>query len=147
MPSEWVQVLAEDFMFVEECTSEPRMQRNRGGWRYNVVREDGVTVRKGPSFAAETVGIILMAGESVLVTERVTPPGERINWLRLKDGLGWVHDIGKNDEVVMIAHSLRDRAGGLTRPNKLEKKEKEEKAYNTMVARLFYGSEEEGRTS
>ena len=144
-PAEWVQVLAEDYMYMEECASDPHIQRHRGGWRYNVVCEAGIPVRNGPSFAADANGKVLLAGESVLVTERVTPPGERINWLRIKDGSGWVHDIGANDEVVMIAHSLRDRTVGLTRPHKAERQEKEEIAYNTMIARLFPGSEEERR--
>ena len=143
MPSEWVQVIAEDFVFMEELASEPRIQRNRGGWRYNVVRESGVDVRKGPSFAAETMNVKLLAGESVLINERVTPPTERMSWLRLKDGKGWVHDLGRDDEMVMIAHSLRERAGGLTRPNNPERSEIEEKAYQKIVARLFPGNEEE----
>lgn len=144
-PAEWVQVLAEDYMYMEECASEPHIQRHRGGWRYNVVCETGIPVRNGPSFSADVTGKTLLAGESVLVTERVTPPGERINWLRIKDGSGWVHDIGTNDEIVIIAHSLRDRTQGLTRPYKPERLEKEEIAYNTMIARLFPGSEEDRR--
>jgi hypothetical protein len=110
------------------------------------VSESGVSVRKGPSFAAETTGIHLLAGESVLITERVTPPGEQIAWLRLQDGKGWVHDTGENDEVVMLAHSLRDRTKALNRPNKPERQEKEEVAYNTLIARLFPHSEEDPRT-
>ena len=145
-PAEWVQVIAENYVYMEECASEPGIHRQRGGWRYNVVCEASVPVRKGPSFSAETTAVALLAGESVLVTERVTPPGERINWLKLKDGQGWVHDTGEKNEVVMIAHSLRDRTTGLNRPQKPERQEKEEMAYNTIIARLFPGSEEERRT-
>lgn len=139
-PAEWVQVLCEDFMYLEQCESEPHIQRHRGGWRYNAVSEAGVTVRKGPSFAAEGTGIVLLAGESVLITERVTPPNERISWLRLKDGKGWVHDMVNDGTVIMIAHSLKDRTPG-RRPRKLEQKEREEVAYNTIIARLFPGED------
>lgn len=143
-PAEWVQVVAENYAYLDICASEPLIQRHRGGWRYNAVTEAGVSVRKGPSFGAETTGIHLLAGESVLITERVTPPGETISWLRLQDGKGWVHDTDENNEVVMLAHSLRDR--NAVRPNKPDRQEKEEVAYNTLIARLFPHSEEDPKS-
>jgi hypothetical protein len=110
-----------------------------------VVLDARVAVRKGPSFEAETDGVFLLGGESILVNERVTGPDETITWLRLKDGLGWVHNIGRNGETLMIPHSLRHRASiGVTdRPTKVGrhgngKSDREDIAYNTIVARLFH---------
>jgi hypothetical protein len=139
LQAEWVQIYGDGSLYLEECAAQPRIQRHRDGWRYNVVKESGVPVRKGPSFAAETVGPILPPGKSVLINERVTPPGERISWLRLKDGMGWVHDIGKNDETILIAHSLRHRSGTLDRHGTTgaERNNQSDVAYNAIVARLF----------
>lgn len=125
---------------MEEC-AEPRIERHRQGWRYNVVTDSGVAVRKGPSFAAETTGTILFGGESVVINERVSPGGEKITWLRLKDGQGWVYDIDDDDDgtEIMIAHSLRHRAHLLARPQKIRAtQDGKEIAYNTIVARLFH---------
>jgi len=47
--AEWVQVYFEDELFLEECAAEPRIERHKQGWRYNVVPDDGVAVRKGVS--------------------------------------------------------------------------------------------------
>jgi len=148
--AEWVRIYGDGTLYLEECAVQPRIERHREGWRYNVRKESGVVVRRGPSFAAETVGIVLLPGKSVLVSERVMPPGERISWLRLKDGIGWVHDIGENNEVIMIAHSLRHRTGGsLSQPqaNGVERNEQSEVAYNTIVARLFTQQEDWLRTN
>jgi hypothetical protein len=137
--AEWVQIYGDDCLYLEECAAQPRIQRHRDGWRYNVVKESGVHVRKGPSFAAETVGPILLPGKSVLINERVTPPGEKISWLRLKDGMGWVHDIGTNDETFLIAHALRHRSGTLDRHGATgaDRSSQSDAAYNAIVARLF----------
>lgn len=97
-----------------------------------------VTVRKGPSFEAETDGVVLLGGESVLVNERVTGPDDPITWLRLKDGHGWVHNVGQNGESLMIAHSLRHRIPTAGRPIKAGRTAKEDIAYNTIIARLFH---------
>lgn len=136
--AEWVQVYSEDELFLEECAAEPRIERHKQGWRYNVVPEDGVAVRKGPSFASEKTGILLFGGESVVVNERVTPAGDKITWLRMKDGQGWIHNVDDAGEHIMIAHSLRHRAQ-TTRPRKpVMPKEGNEIAYNAIIARLFH---------
>jgi hypothetical protein len=136
--AEWVQVFGEKDQFLEECETEPRIERHRQGWRYNVILDARVTVRKGPSFEAETDGVVLLGGESVLVNERVTGPEDTITWLRLKDGHGWVHTIGQNGESLMIAHSLRHRLPTVGRPTKAGRTKQEDIAYNTIVARLFH---------
>jgi hypothetical protein len=136
--AEWVQVFCDNHLFLEECGEEPRIQRHREGWRYNVVVESGVSVRKGPSFSAEATGVVLLVGESVLISEQVTSPGEQFTWLRLKDGQGWVHDVSETGERLLVAHSLHHRARtALPRPQKGEKHGKDEIAYNAIVARLF----------
>jgi endonuclease/exonuclease/phosphatase (EEP) superfamily protein YafD len=52
---------------------------------------------------------VLLAGESVLINERVKAPGDSVSWLRLKDGQGWVHYQDHDGHTVMVAHSLRHR--------------------------------------
>jgi len=136
--AEWVQVFGDREMFLDECTTEPRIERHRQGWRYNVVLDVKITIRKGPSFEAETDGVVLLGGESVLVNERVTGPDDSITWLRLKDGQGWAHNIGQNGESLMILHSLRHRLAGAGRPTKPGRSKQEEIAYNTIIARLFH---------
>jgi hypothetical protein len=153
LQSEWVQVHGDERLFLEECAAAPRIERHRQGWRYNVVLNFEVMVRRGPSFAAESTGKILLGGESVLVTERVTAPGETITWLRLKDGGGWVHDFGPNGDAVMIAHSLRDRAAAATAAaltttatQNDEQKRGNDVAYNAIIARLFHGDGQDDST-
>jgi hypothetical protein len=140
--AEWVQVYFENELFLEECGQEPRIERHKQGWRYNVVPEDGIAVRKGPSFAAEKTGIILFGGESVVINERVIPPGpEKITWLRMKDGQGWIHDVDDEGQTIVIAHSLRHRTQLANRPRKPAiptTKDGSEIAYNTIIARLFH---------
>ena len=137
--SEWVQVFSNDEVYMEECTMEPRIERHRQGWRYNVVLDARINVRKGPSFAAETNGVILLGGESVLINERVTAPGENITWLRLKDGQGWVHNFGRSGEALMIAHALKHRIPtNPGRPSKGSQDAHGDIAYNTIIARLFH---------
>jgi len=136
--AEWVQVFGDGELFLEECATEPRIERHRQGWRYNVVLDARVSIRRGPSFEAETVGVSLIGGESVLINERVTGPDDPITWLRLKDGQGWVHNYGRNGESLMIPHSLRHRTktvgGKPSRPGR----DGDEIAYNTIIARLFH---------
>ena len=136
--AEWVQVSGDGELCLDECATEPRIERHRQGWRYNVVLDARVTIRKGPSFEAETVGVVLLGGESVLVNERVTSPEDSIAWLRLKDGQGWAHNIGRNGESLMIPHSLRHRMTGAGRPSKPGRSKQEDIAYNTIIARLFH---------
>ena len=143
--AEWVQIYGQGNLYLEECAAQPQIQRHRDGWRYNVMKESGVAVRKGPSFAAEAVGSILLPGKSILINERVMPPGERISWLRLKDGMGWVHDVGKNGETILNVHSLRNRTGSVAQIQTnviIERNERKEIAYNTIVARLFTQQED-----
>mmetsp|Transcript_38246 Transcript_38246/g.53862 ORF Transcript_38246/g.53862 Transcript_38246/m.53862 type:complete len:337 (+) Transcript_38246:68-1078(+) len=136
-PAEWVQVFAEGSHFLQECKSEPHIQRHRGGWRYSTVSPDGIAIRKGPSFKSELAGPTLNTGESILVTERVTPAGEHINWLRLKDGRGWVHDLDEFGRQVMAAQSLLDRAKK-SRANSGVGDDKDGDAYKTIMTRLFH---------
>ena len=135
--AEWVQVFGYQELFLEECAVEPRIERHKQGWRYNVVLDARVQIRKGPSFEAETNGAVLLGGESVLINERVTGPDDTTTWLRLKDGQGWVHNVDTDGEVLMIPHSLRHRNGPLGRPAKAGRPQQEDIAYNTIVARLF----------
>jgi hypothetical protein len=134
-PAEWVLVLSEDYTYMEECPSEPLIQRSRSGWRYNVVSEEGVQVRKGPSLASEVTDITLLQGESVLVIERVTPPGERTVWLRVIDGIGWIFDIDQDDRPVMIAHSLHDRVPSSNQIPDIH--DSKDVPFNDAVSQLF----------
>lgn len=136
--AEWVQVFGDGELYLEECAAEPRIERHRQGWRYNVVLDARVSVRKGPSFASETVGVVLLGGESVLVNERVTGPDDSITWLRLMDGQGWVQNYGQKGESLMIPHSLRHRNKTIGGRNDRSGREGEEIAYNTIIARLFH---------
>uniref|UniRef100_A0A7S3L7T4 Uncharacterized protein n=1 Tax=Amphora coffeiformis TaxID=265554 RepID=A0A7S3L7T4_9STRA len=137
--SEWVQIYNEKELFLEECAGSgpPRIERHKQGWRYNVIPEEGLPVRKGPSFAAETTGTRLFGGETVLINERVIPAGDKITWLRMKDGEGWLHDVDDTGRQVVIAHSLRHRARTVARSNRATDPN-EEVAYNTIIARLFH---------
>lgn len=140
--AEFVQVYSSRELYLEECAMEPRIERHKQGWRYNVVPESGVVVRRGPSFAAEKTDIHLYAQETVVVNERVSPAGERLTWLRLKDGKGWVHDVSDEGEQIMVANSLRhhrNHSSVLDRPLK-GPAPKEEIAYNTIIARLFHNN-------
>ena len=94
-------------------------------------------IRKGPSFASETTGTRLFGGETVLINERVTPAGDKITWLRMKDGEGWLHDVDDMGSQVVIAHSLRHRARTIARSNR-GADANEQVAYNTIIARLFH---------
>jgi hypothetical protein len=138
--AEWVQVFGRDELNLDECAADPRIERHKLGWRYNVVPESGVAVRRGPSFAAEKIGLDLLGGESVLINERVSPAGENMSWLRIKDGRGWIHDTADDGTEIMRAHSLRHRGKGsvIARPQKAPQGEKDEVAYNAIIARLFH---------
>jgi hypothetical protein len=138
--AEWVQVFGRDEMYLDECAADPRIERHKQGWRYNVVPDSGVAVRRGPSFAAEKVGLDLLGGESVLINERVSPAGEKMSWLRVKDGSGWIHDTADDGTEIMRPHSLRHRGKGsvVGRPLKAPQGQKDEVAYNAIIARLFH---------
>lgn len=142
--SEWVHVHNEKELFLEECVDTPRIERHKQGWRYNVIPDSGLPVRKGPSFAAETTGTRLFGGETVLINERVTPPGDKITWLRMRDGEGWLHDVDDTGTQVVIPHSLRHRARTVARSSR-GTGPKEEVAYNTIIARLFHNENETAR--
>ena len=101
--SEWVQVYSDEELNLEECDAEPRIERHKQGWRYSVLSDEGISIRKGPSFSAETTGKKLLKGESVVINERVTPGGEKIAWLRMKEGEGWLHDIDDQENQIMAA--------------------------------------------
>lgn len=137
--SEWVQIYDEKELFLEECAASgpPRIERHKQGWRYSVIPEDGLPVRKGPSFASETTGTRLFGGETVLINERVTPAGDKITWLRMKDGEGWLHDVDDTGKQVVIPHSLRHRARTAAKTSRGTEPH-EEVAYNTIIARLFH---------
>ena len=135
--AEWVQVFGNEELYLEECATEPRIERHRQGWRYNVVLDSRIQVRKGPSFEAENSGVVLLGGESVLVNERVSAQDDTITWLRLKDGQGWVHNIDRDGAPLMIPHSLRHRRG-TDGKQKGSREGNEDIAYNTIIARLFH---------
>ena len=144
--AEWVQVYSDSELYLEECVTEPRIERHKQGWRYNVVPDDGIAVRKGPSFAAERTGIILFGGESVVVSERVTSDGDKITWLRMKDGQGWIHDVDAEANTIMIPHSLRHRAQQSNRQRKSTMpQEGNEVAYNAIIQRLFHSDTDGGK--
>jgi hypothetical protein len=140
--AEWVHVYYQDELFLEECNAEPRIERHKQGWRYNVVKEDGVEVRKGPSFSSEKTGVVLLGGESILINERVASPGDTKTWLRMKDGHGWVHDVEVDGTIVMIAHSLKYRAQLHERQRQAEMKTSDGKQipYDAIIARLFHNT-------
>jgi hypothetical protein len=142
--SEWVHVYNEKELFLEECVDTPRIERHKQGWRYNVIPDSGLPIRRGPSFAAETTGTRLFGGETVLINERVTPPGDKITWLRMRDGEGWLHDVDDSGTQVVIPHSLRHRARTVARSSR-STGPKEEVAYNTIIARLFHNENETAR--
>lgn len=142
--SEWVQIYNEKELFLEECASPPRIERHKQGWRYNVIPDDGLPIRKGPSFASETTGTRLFGGETVLINERVAPAGDKITWLRMKDGEGWLHDVDDTGIQVVIPHSLRHRARTIARSNR-GADPNEQVAYNTIIARLFHNEGGEPR--
>ncbi len=145
--AEWVQVFGQQELFLEECALEPRIERHQQGWRYNVVLDARVQVRKGPSFDAESNGVMLLGGESVLINERVTGPDDTVTWLRLRDGQGWVYNIDSDGETLMIPHSLRHRTGALGRPTKTGRPEHDDIAYNTIIARLFHNDLQDDSTT
>jgi hypothetical protein len=104
-----------------------------------VVPESGVSVRKGPSFAAEKTEIILFGWECVLINKRVSPTGNKMNWLRMKNGHGWVYDVDENGQNIMIPHSLRHINQLNRSPRQSDSPNKgNEIAYNTIIARLFH---------
>ena len=139
--AEWVQIHNDTELFLEECLTEPRMERHKQGWRYNVMPDDGIAIRKGPSFAAERTGVLLFGGENVVINERVTPAGDHMSWLRLKDGQGWIHDYDENGEQIVVLHSLRHRAMS-SRARKLETTpvagNSNDIPYNAIISRLFH---------
>lgn len=136
-PGEWVEIYGGNELFLEECAAEPRIERHREGWRYNVLPDIGVEIRKGPSFAAAKSGTTLLGGESVVINERVCPAGQKMTWLRIKDGDGWVHDIDESTgQQIMLAHALRHRTKSSSR--KQDSGKSDDIAYNAIIARLFH---------
>ena len=119
---------------MEECGIEPRITRHKQGWRYNAVPEEGLL---------ETTGTRLFGGESVLINERVSPAGDKITWLRLKDGEGWLHDVDDQGHQVVILHSLRHRARNLNRSSRPSGPSLE-KAYDAIITRLFHNDVAKG---
>eukprot|EP00980_Cylindrotheca_fusiformis_P020725 scaffold7738_cov133-Cylindrotheca_fusiformis.AAC.34 len=144
--AEWVQIFGSDQVHLEECVTEPRIERHRQGWRYNVVLDVRIPVRKGPSFGADPNGAVLLGGESVLINERVIGPDENVTWLRLKDGQGWVHNVGNEGEALMIPHSLKHRKSTRGRQAK-SRNGGDDIAYNTIIARLFHNDSESAATN
>ena len=142
--AEWVQVYGQQELYLEECTTEPRIERHRQGWGYSVVSDRGVAVRRGPSFAAEKTGLTFKPRERVVINERVSPAGDKLTWLRTKDGHGWVHDMTDTGQQIMVAHSLPIRSTATSRPRKSPAPQ-EEIAYNTIIARLFHNDDVPGQ--
>ena len=100
-PGEWVHVHCNGNLYLEECVNPPRVKRDHDGWRYEVVHESGVDIRKGPSFQSKSNGQTLQCNASILVNEEVIADGETVTWLRLKDGRGFVNTLGQNGELVV----------------------------------------------
>jgi len=100
---EWVQIVEGDIVYLKECDNAPVIQRRRDGWNYKVVCDEGEDVRHGPSFIAELTGNRVKLGDVCVVNEIVTAPGERVTWLRLKNGRGWLNTHAQNDEPVAVA--------------------------------------------
>ena len=126
---------------MQECTAEPRIERHRQGWRYNVVPDSGVEVRKGPSCSSEKTGVILFCGESILIHERVSSASSGTTWLRMKDGQGWVCDVDHEGKSNMIPYSLRYRKYLNSKQEKPEvPREGDDIAYNKIIDRLFHNT-------
>lgn len=142
--AEWVQVFGRDELYLEECAVDPRIERHKQGWRYNVIPDSGVAIRRGPSFAAETSGIVLLGGESVMINERVSLAGSKMAWLRVLDGRGWIHDIADDGTEIMRAHSLRHRGGIASRPKKAPGQKEAIHNANAIIARLFHNENAPG---
>lgn len=138
-PGEWVQIHDDRIHFLERCDDEPQIERHRQGWRYTSIPDAGVAIRKGPSFASDETGILLYGGEVVIVNERVSPPGEDITWLRMKDGSGWVHTLDEEKKTIMVPHSQRHRQFANKNNSSAEEKDGEGKPYEAIVTRLFQG--------
>jgi len=122
-PSEWVPIVASETVYLEPCITAPQLERDT--WRYNVVCEDGVAVRKGPSYHAHATGELLFGGESLVIRERVTTKDDddKVVWLKLQSG-EWVPSQDDNGTILCIPHALRHRQHGTP-------------AYDALVARLF----------
>jgi hypothetical protein len=126
-PGEWVHVHCNGNLYLEECVNPPTIKRDKDGWRYEVVLESGVKIRKGPSFSAEPTGSTLQCSASVLINEQVIADGETICWLRLKDGRGFINCVGEHGEVVVA--------------KKLSKKNAGNDGSYKLIARLFHPPE------
>ena len=128
LPGEWVYVHCDNELFLEECVDPPAIQRHQEGWKYEVVLESGVEIRVGPSFSAKNTGKILKKGDSVLVNERVTANGDKLTWLRLKDGQGWVHNTGQDGKMAIVLHAMKVGTKGT--PSVIDKS-------SSIITRLF----------
>ena len=101
-PGEWVHVHCNGNLYLEECVNPPRIKRDHDGWRYEVVHETGVEIRKGPSFLSKKAnGQTLQCNASILINEEVTADGETVTWLRLKDGRGFVNTLDENGTLIV----------------------------------------------
>jgi hypothetical protein len=101
-PGEWVAVHNADELFLEECSTPPSVERKRDGWRCSAIQN--VLIRSGPSFNADTTGIVIRADDEFLVSEKVRASGDRIVWFRLKNDEGWVHSDTENGDAVVHCH-------------------------------------------
>jgi len=110
-PGEWVHVHCNGNLYLEECVNSPTIRRNRDGWRYEVLIESGIAIRKGPSFLAKLAGEALQCNESVLINEQVHADGDTITWMRLKDGRGWIHNMDEDGKDIVVEKMLK-KAGG-----------------------------------
>jgi hypothetical protein len=113
-PGEWVHVHCNGRLHLEECVNPPCIDRHPDGWRFEVVAESGVQIRKGPSFTAPESSGLLQHFAIVLINEKVTDSGDALTWLRLKDGRGWIHNLSKsgNDIVKYCAIKRKDQRDG-----------------------------------
>jgi len=100
-PGEWVHVHCNGHLHLEECVNPPGIERHPDGWRFEVVTESGVQIRRGPSFTAPESSGLLQQCAIVLINEKVTASGDALTWLRLKDGRGWIHNTSKGGDCMV----------------------------------------------
>lgn len=105
-PGEWVHVHCNGNLYLEECVNPPSIRRDHEGWRYEVVHEAGVEILTGPSHQAKATGSTIQCQASVLVNEEVCGAGEIVTWLRLKDGRGFIHNIGDDGQIFVRKKEL-----------------------------------------
>ncbi|GFH49890.1 hypothetical protein CTEN210_06366 [Chaetoceros tenuissimus] len=99
---EWVHVHCNGCLYLEECVTPPCIERNNDGWKYEVTTECGVQITRGPSFSSSESIELLQKNAIVLISEKVKAHDEKVTWLRLKDGRGWIHSSSSDGTEIFI---------------------------------------------